>query len=67
MADIMAWCESTIKGLRVYEYHEVATPNCDRDVAVAAWVVRCLANPDNADSQAILDAINERRDEVQNG
>ena len=34
-----------VGGLHDYEYHEMATPNYDRDVSVAIWVIKCLANP----------------------
>lgn len=43
MADIYKFCEEIILGpgdLHSFEYHEVATPNVDRDVAVACWVIQ---------------------------
>jgi len=67
---ISAWCEKVINGptgLKSFEYSEMALPVCDRDVAIAAWVIRCLANPDCEGSQVVLDAIAERREAVQNG
>lgn len=61
---IEGWCADIILGsggLHDFERHEMATPNCDRDVAVAAWVVRCLGNGTSAETQAVVDAIVARR------
>jgi len=43
-----AWCEKIITGtggLHAWENHEGGVVSGDRDVAVARWVLRCLANP----------------------
>ena len=66
MTDIMKWCERIIAGtggLHSFEQHELAVPTCDHDVAVAAWVIRCLANGE-ADSGDVVDAIVARRAEL---
>ena len=66
MTDIMAFCESIITGsggLHDFEQHELAVSNCDRDVAVAAWVIRCLGNGGN-DAGDVVDAIVARRAEL---
>lgn len=60
---IAAYCEKIINGpagLKAFEYHEMATPTVDRDVAVAAWVIRCLGNG-GEEAQQVVDAIVERR------
>ena len=65
--DIMQYCEKIITGaggLHDMERYELATPNCNRDVAVAAWVIKCLANPKSEGSENILSAIIERRKEL---
>lgn len=61
---IEQWCADIILGpggLHDFERHEMATPSCDRDVAVAAWVVRCLGNDASAAAHAVVDAIVARR------
>ena len=65
--DIMTYCEKIITGvggLHDFERYELAVPNVDRDVATAAWVIRCLANPKSEGSQQVLEAILERRREL---
>ena len=59
--EVMNYCEEIINDLHTFERHELASPNCSRDVAIAAWVIRALANPKNLDSERILNAIVERR------
>lgn len=62
---IEGWCADIILGpggLHDFERREMATANCDRDVAVAAWVVRCLGNDASAATRAVVDAIVERRE-----
>ena len=66
MIDIMKWCEDIITGtggLHDFERRELAVPKCDRDVAIAAWVIRCLGNGDN-ESGKVVDAIVARREEL---
>lgn len=51
-------------GLHAFERCEWAVPTVPRDEAVAAWVIRCLANPDSEGSGDVLAAIMERRRKV---
>jgi hypothetical protein len=67
MADITIseWITGIIDGpggLHDYERCELASPTVPRDEAVAAWVIRCLANPRCEDSDGILAAIQEQRE-----
>lgn len=59
--DIRAWIERILGqggGFASFVRHEGGgTGRAD----VAAWVIRCLANPDCEGSQEVLDAIVERR------
>jgi len=50
-----------VGGLHDFEYHEMATPNYDRDVTVAIWVMKCLANPLCEGSDEAIQAILEKR------
>jgi len=52
-----------VGGLHDFEYHEMATPNYDRDVTVAIWVIKCLANPLCEGSDEAIKAIIEKRSE----
>lgn len=49
-------------GLHAFEGRESLSE--PRDEAVAAWVIRCLANPDCDGSKEILEAIMKRREKV---
>jgi hypothetical protein len=51
-------------GLHDFEDREMATPNIDRDEAVARWVLRCLGNIDYELSSRALEAILEHREGV---
>lgn len=51
-------------GLHSFEEHEIATPTIPRDEAVAAWVIRCLANPLCEGSEEVFQAIAARREKV---
>jgi len=51
-------------GLHDFEYHEMAIPNYDRDVTVAIWVLKCLANPLCEGSDEAIQAIIEKRKET---
>ncbi len=51
-------------GLHAYEYHEMAEPVGDRDVAVAVWVIKCLSNPKCEGSEVAIQAILERRNKL---
>ena len=52
-------------GLHSFEDHEFATPNIDRDEAVARWVIRCLGNKNCEGSQEVIDAILKNRATLQ--
>lgn len=52
-----------VGGLHDFEYYEMATPTIPRDEAVAAWVLRCLANVKCEGSDLVLGAIQKRRDD----
>jgi len=61
---IQEWVNNIIDGttgLHAFERFEFATPTIPRDQAVAAWVIRCLANPDCEGSGDVLAAIAARR------
>ena len=65
--DIMQYCTRIITGvggLHDFEKYELATPNCYRDVATAAWVIKCLANPQSDGAEYVLNAIMERRNQL---
>ena len=57
------WGADTTAKFREKEHIEMAmypTPE-DRDASLAAWVLRVLANPDNAEGGAVLDAVVDQR------
>ena len=65
---IADWCIAIIEGvggLQDFQRYEMAVENYPHDVCVAMWVIRCLANPHGEDTQMVLDAIVERRKEVE--
>ena len=65
--DIETWCKEIINGvggLKDYEKYEMAVPKFDDHITAAIWTIRCLANPLNAGSQMVIDAIIERRREM---
>lgn len=47
-------------GWKSYEEHEVIYCQ-DRDVAIASWVIRCLANIENTQAGLVVDAIRAER------
>ena len=53
-----------VGGLHDFEYYEMASPNYDRDVSVAIWVIKCLANPKCEGSEEAVQAIIERRNKL---
>lgn len=66
--DISVWINRIIdgpSGLHAFEHFERATPTVPRDEAVAAWVIRCLANPECDGSADLLAAIQRRREKVE--
>lgn len=65
---IIQFCRDIIQGvggLHDYERYELAVPNFDRDICVAIFVIKCLANPKCDGSQEILNLILERRKELE--
>ncbi|MEX2017548.1 MAG: hypothetical protein WD876_03685 [Candidatus Pacearchaeota archaeon] len=65
--DIGEWCKEIIdggSGFISYEEHELVIWHIKRERAVAEWVIRCLANPENEGSQMVIDSIIERRKAV---
>lgn len=63
--DIAEWVDKIINGsggLKSFEYHEIVQWNCDRDVAIARWVIRCLANIGCKNSGKVIDAIIKQRE-----
>lgn len=65
--EIGAWCKEIIDGAGgfiSYEEHELVIWHISRERAVAEWVIRCLANPDNEGSQMVIDSIIKRRKAV---
>lgn len=67
--DIAKWCRDIIEGpggMNDYEKYEMAIWNDSERVAAAAWVLRCLANPECKGSQEVLAAILTRREEARN-
>ncbi len=67
---ILQYCKNIIEsagGLHDFEYHEMASPNYDRDTSTAIWVIKCLANPKSEGSKEILDLIAQRREELAKG
>ena len=62
--DIGQWCKEIIDGASgfiSYEEHELVIWHISRERAVAEWVIRCLANPENEGSQMVIDSIIARR------
>jgi hypothetical protein len=51
-------------GLEDFEHYEMPIIGVPRDVFVARWIIRCLANPACGGSAEILDAIAQRREQV---
>ena len=61
---IKVWCKEIIDGAGgfiSYEEHELIIWHISRERAVAEWVIRCLANPENEGSQMVIDSIIKRR------
>lgn len=62
------WCQQIIEGvggMNDYEQYEMVIWNQPERIAVADWVVRCLANPRCEGSEEVLQAIQERRSELE--
>lgn len=61
------WCRSIIEGsggMNDFERHEVVVWQDGDRVCGAHWALRCLANPDCAGSQKVLDEIIKAREEA---
>lgn len=50
-------------GLNAFEMYEWAIPQCSERSAAALWVIRVLGNSTSPETQAVFDAIAERRAE----
>lgn len=62
--DIYAWIHDVIDGaggMNSFEDREMVIWNAPDREAAAAWIIRCLANPDCEGSRAVLDSIERRR------
>ena len=62
--DINAWINDVIcgpGGYHDFQDHELAVEHAPHDVCVAAWVIRCLANPACPGSAEVLSEILARR------
>ena len=62
--NIKEFCEQIITGsggLHDYERCEMPMYKNERDIEIAIWTVRCLANPDCEGSDIAINAIIERR------
>jgi hypothetical protein len=65
--ELLEFCSEIINGtggLHAMEYYELAVPTIDRDEAVAAWVIQCLANPNCEGSDYVLEQIQARRAQI---
>ena len=65
---IAEWIHEVIDGcggLHDFERCEIAVPNIPRDEAVASFVIKALANPECNGSAGVLDAIMNRRAELE--
>lgn len=61
------WIKSVLfgpGGLDDYERHELVVWNVPDREATAAWIIRCLANPQCEGSAEVLEAIADRRVEM---
>lgn len=68
--DIAEWIKRCIEGtggLLSFEKHEMAVRLASDEVVAADWIIRCLANPNNEGSGDVLQAIIQRREDIQNG
>jgi hypothetical protein len=69
-SDIQTWVEQRVTGpggFQGFEAHEMPLFVHERDVELAAFVIRCLANPGCEGSGEVLEAIIHRRREVAGG
>jgi hypothetical protein len=67
---VQAWVEQRVTGpggFQAFEAHEMPLFTHERDVELATFVIRCLANPACEGSAEVLDAIATRRREVARG
>jgi len=57
------WIDNVIEGpagFKSWEEHEFVVHHKSREYSIAAWVIRCLANPECEGSQMVIDSIIER-------
>ena len=62
---LTAWIDRVINGVggfKCWEDHEYVIFHTSREEGVAAFVIRCLANPKCEGSEDVLKAIQERRE-----
>jgi len=58
------WIHNIIEesgGFKSCEKHEIMVHNISREHSIAAWVIRCLANPDCEGSKETLESIHVQR------
>jgi hypothetical protein len=48
-------------GLNDFEYYEMAVANCSDRLATAIWVIKCLGNNMDDETESVLQAVIERR------
>ncbi len=61
---LSAWIDRVINGIggfKSWEDHEYVIFHTSREEGIAAFVIRCLANPKCEGSEDVLKAIQERR------
>lgn len=65
--EIEEWISQVIDGsggFKVWEDSEWVIHHKSREYSIAAWVIRCLANPKCEGSKQVLRSINRHRKEV---
>lgn len=66
-SEIEVWAWHAIDGMggmRSMEYHEMAVSQYDDKLSAALWILRCLGNNPSPETQDVVDAIVERRQEL---
>lgn len=48
-------------GFQTWENRECVVHHQDRDISIADWVIRCLANPNNKEAEEVLQSIIQQR------
>lgn len=62
--EVEAWVKGIVDDLRTKEERDVMVFNVERDMGVMMYLLRCLGNPDCGGSQAMVNAILERRNKL---